>query len=169
MNDLLILVVDDDLQIRLLLSDFLETEEYRVATAPNGAAALDLVEQECPDLILLDMNMPILDGWEFVRRMGQRGLDLPIVVMTAARDAQHVAAEVGAAGWLHKPFDLDTLIGYIGVLTARVAQPPDSPGAARAAGNDRSDAAGRNHLAGRGGAGPWQAGLRSDTQPCEFE
>ena len=106
-----VLVVDDDPSLRDLIDWGLSDLGYRVATASNGAAALQAVRQETPCVILLDMRMPIMDGWTFARQYrALPGPHAPIVVITAARDAAEWAGEVNAAGYLGKPFDLDELI-----------------------------------------------------------
>ncbi len=110
-----ILVVDDDEAIRSLVELALDSEGYEVSTAPNGAAALEVIGHEQPDLILLDMRMPVMDGWAFSRAYRSRpGPHAPIVVITAARDASERAAEVYADGFLNKPFDLDELLHLVG-------------------------------------------------------
>ena len=108
-----ILIVDDDPEILETICAFLAWEGYSVATASNGAEALQTVERIRPALVLLDMRMPILDGWGFARELRQRGIQLPIVVMTAAQDAQAWAREISAAGCLPKPFDLDDLVAAV--------------------------------------------------------
>ena len=105
-----ILVVDDDPDILETLSDFLDFEGYLVETATNGAEALQAVERAQPALVLLDMRMPILDGWGFAHELQRRGIKLPIVVMTAARDAQAWAREIAAEGCLPKPFNLTDVL-----------------------------------------------------------
>jgi CheY-like chemotaxis protein len=110
-----ILVVDDDEVILSTVEFTLSDEGYPVMTAPDGAAALDLVEQQPPELILLDMKMPIMDGWAFARAYrDQPGPHAPIVVMTAAADAARRAADIGANGYLAKPFDLEDLLTVVG-------------------------------------------------------
>ena len=105
-----VLVVDDDPLIRTSISEILDLEGYPVATAANGAEALESVEKSRPSLVLLDMRMPIMDGWTFAQRYRQRPEPhAPIVVMTAAKDARAWAAEVAADGVLPKPFDLTDL------------------------------------------------------------
>ncbi|HRC75280.1 MAG TPA: response regulator, partial [Kouleothrix sp.] len=81
-----ILVIDDDDAIRLTVVDVLESEGYSVATATNGADGLHVLEQVHPALVLLDMRMPILDGWGFAKALRERGAKVPIVVVTAAHD-----------------------------------------------------------------------------------
>lgn len=111
-----ILIVDDDPGIVGFLQLALGDEGYEVRMAANGRDALDQVSGGLPDLILLDMNMPIMDGWEFCEQLRDRGSRfgaIPIVVMTAARDAAKRSHEVGAQGFLGKPFDLDHLFHTI--------------------------------------------------------
>jgi two-component system, chemotaxis family, chemotaxis protein CheY len=121
-----ILVVDDDPTILATVSETLDMEGYPVVTAANGAEALEAMERETPSLVLLDMRMPVLDGWGFLRVARERGLNPRVVVMTAAADARRWAAEVGAQGVLPKPFELDDLIFAVERLG------PGSPDAAPA-------------------------------------
>jgi len=113
MPDIRILVVDDEPDIRATVSAMLEIEGYNVAEASNGAAALAAIEQRLPDIILLDMRMPILDGWGFAAELRRRGHQTPIVVMTAARDAARWARDIAAAAFVAKPFGYDDLISAV--------------------------------------------------------
>ena len=109
-----LLVVEDDESIRDMIEMVLDSEGYEVVAATNGAAALDLLRQERPDLILLDMKMPVMDGWEFARHYAALPEPRPpIVVLTAAQDAGRRAAEIGAQGYLAKPFSIDDLLDAI--------------------------------------------------------
>ena len=108
-----ILVVDDDPAILATVEEILTSEGYAVATATNGAQALEAIERVRPALVLLDMRMPVLDGWGFARSLTERGLQLPILVMTAAQDARRWADEIRAEGYLAKPFDLDELLDAV--------------------------------------------------------
>lgn len=108
-----ILVIDDDPAILATVSDILRDEGHRVWTAANGAEGLVAMEQQVPELILLDMRMPVLDGWGFARALRERGISLPVVVMTAAQDARRWAQEIGASHYLSKPFDLLDLLDVI--------------------------------------------------------
>jgi CheY-like chemotaxis protein len=106
-----VLVVEDEPDIRQSVADALEGEGYQVAVAENGAEALQVVASFRPAVILLDMKMPIMDGWTLVRTY--RRTPPPhsrIVVFTAAADAARRAAETGADGVVAKPFDLDDLL-----------------------------------------------------------
>lgn len=109
-----ILVIDDDPSIREVLSDVLSDEGYAVNSASNGAEGLIAIDHSLPALVLLDMRMPVLDGWGFARTLRDRGLSIPIIVMTAAQDAHQWAQEVGATGFVAKPFDLNELLDIIG-------------------------------------------------------
>jgi len=110
-----VLVVDDDDGIRDSIDMTLSDEGYQVLTATHGADALTLVDQHLPSLILLDMRMPVMDGWQFARAYRQRpGPHAPIVVVTAAVEAAGRAAEIHADGVLPKPFRLAELIEVVG-------------------------------------------------------
>ena len=113
-----ILVVDDDLSILETIAEFLDMEGYSVSTATNGAEALTVLERETPSFVLLDMRMPVLDGWGFVRALRERGSALPVLMMTAAQDTRRWAEEIGAAGYLAKPFDLEDLLTAVKRLCA---------------------------------------------------
>lgn len=105
-----VLVVDDDESILDMLGAVLSAEGYSVRVAPDGGLALEMVEAELPSLVLLDMRMPVVDGREFALRLRDRGLAIPIIVMTAGRDAWRSAEEVRADAVLAKPFEIDELL-----------------------------------------------------------
>ena len=110
MPELRILVVDDEPHIRATVTAMLESEGYDVIEATNGADALRAVEAAPPDIVLLDMRMPVLDGWGFAAELRRRGHHVPIVVMTAASDAARWASEIAAPAFVAKPFGIDDLI-----------------------------------------------------------
>ena len=112
-NGLPILVVDDDPDILSTVSDILEFEGYKVERALNGAEGLKVIDRIRPWLVLLDMRMPVLNGWDFARILKEQGINLPILVMTAAQDAQRWAHEIGAKGYVAKPFDLTDLLSAV--------------------------------------------------------
>ena len=106
-----ILVVEDDLDLLGLVEMLLQDTGYRVRTASDGLQALARVAEEMPSLILLDMRMPVMNGWEFAHEFRARyRRACPIVVVTAAENAQLRAAEIEADAWLAKPFDLDDVL-----------------------------------------------------------
>jgi two-component system chemotaxis response regulator CheY len=108
-----VLVVDDDPAIRSAVRDLLEDYGIPVETATDGRDALAKVTAQVPRLVLLDMRMPIMDGWGFARALRDAGIDPPVVVMTAAADARRWADEIGAIGVVPKPFGIDELIGAV--------------------------------------------------------
>ena len=113
-----VLVIEDDLDLQDLMASLLEQDGYRVERASHGAEALVIVARHLPDLILLDMRMPVMDGWRFAEEFRERyDRRRPIVVVTAAADASELAAEIQADGYISKPFDVDELIDMVEFFT----------------------------------------------------
>ncbi|MBV9893761.1 MAG: response regulator [Chloroflexi bacterium] len=109
-----VLVVEDQDDIREFLALVLQNEGYCVTTADNGAVALEAVAQKPVGVVLLDMRMPVMDGWAFADAYRRReGPHAPIVVLTAAQDAAARAAQINAADYLGKPFELDDLLSVV--------------------------------------------------------
>lgn len=109
-----ILLVDDDESILSTVRLLLTEEGYPVVVAANGKEALQHIATQKPSLILLDMKMPVMDGWAFA--MAYRdfpGPHAPIVVMTAAHDARQRAAEIAADDVIAKPFDVNRLLDVV--------------------------------------------------------
>jgi two-component system, chemotaxis family, chemotaxis protein CheY len=104
-----VLVVDDDASIRELLSTALEDDGYEVMPAMNGQDALAVCARWRPDVIVLDLMMPVMDGWTFAKRLRETD-EIPIVVLSAATDLARHAKTIGAADVVGKPFDLDQLL-----------------------------------------------------------
>ncbi|HEY8807824.1 MAG TPA: response regulator [Candidatus Limnocylindria bacterium] len=129
-----ILVIDDDEALCDTIRESLR-EDYAIASAPQGAAALDLVKAHEPALILVDLRMPIMDGWSFVEQYRRvAALPAALVVMSAAPDIASIATQLGADGHLKKPFDLDALYTCVAThLVGRSSKPPvtDPSGADR--------------------------------------
>ena len=114
-----VLVIEDDLDLQDLMASLLELDGYRVERASHGVEGLELVARRLPDLILLDMRMPVMDGWRFAEEFHERyDRQRPIVVVTAAADASERAAEIQADGYIAKPFDLAELISVVEAFTA---------------------------------------------------
>src|SRR5438105_7776969 len=142
----LVLVVDDDPDILQTLALCLSTEGYRVLMAANGREALDVLSRERPAVILLDLMMPVMDGWQFVNEIDARGMrKSPLLILSADRAVQGHAAKLRADAFLAKPFDLDELLGKVSQLTGgpdghgdrqakthqtRVQRPKPGPGTA---------------------------------------
>ena len=113
-----VLVVDDDPVIRSTVAELLVDEGYKVEQAGDGKQALQLVRQSTPDAIVLDLMMPVLDGWAFVDqcRMVPQCADVPIVVMSATHGLHETAERLHAMGVravVAKPFDVDALIAIV--------------------------------------------------------
>jgi two-component system, chemotaxis family, chemotaxis protein CheY len=108
-----VLVVDDDTSILDTVTAILSGEGYEVVSAASGEEALAAVARKQPVVILLDMRMPVMDGWAVARALRAQGMNIPIVVMTAAESAKRWADEVGAEGYLAKPFGLDELLAAV--------------------------------------------------------
>ncbi|HVR88647.1 MAG TPA: response regulator [Candidatus Limnocylindria bacterium] len=105
------LVVDDDEGIRELITSALAEEGYDVTAAADGAEALDVARRCDPAIIVLDMRMPVMDGWQFARAYrALPGPHAPIVICTAALDAREDARAIGADGFVGKPFLLEDLL-----------------------------------------------------------
>src|SRR5258708_40209979 len=109
-----ILFVDDDDSIREFVTMALADEGYEVLTAPHGAAALEILGENTPALILLDMRMPIMDGWSFLKAYQQvPEPHAPIIALTASRSTPTSQVPPEVNGFLAKPFDLDDLLALV--------------------------------------------------------
>lgn len=104
----LILAVDDQVGVRRLVEEVFKLAGYRVRTAAHGREALALIAEERPDLVLLDMRMPVMDGLETLRVLRRRYPELPVMVMTAVDDSDQVneTMAAGAQCCITKPFDV---------------------------------------------------------------
>lgn len=106
-----VLVVEDEAYLCDLVADVLESEGHEARTASNGLEALERVRERKPQLILLDLMMPVMDGWEFIRslRLNPDWDDIPVVVVTAVYDIKRTQQETGAVAVVTKPFDIDQI------------------------------------------------------------
>jgi CheY-like chemotaxis protein len=110
-----VLIVDDDMDLLEVTELLLRDAGYETATALNGKQALDAVGSSMPGLIVLDMLMPVMDGWQFAREFRARhGRDVPIVVVTAAEHARARCQGIDAAEVLTKPFNASELLRAVG-------------------------------------------------------
>lgn len=112
-----ILIVDDEPATLKLLKMNLELDGHSAFLASDGATALKRIEAESPDLVLLDIMMPVMDGWEVLRRLGETPLKHPVrvIIMTAKVGERDIARglDLGAHEYVTKPFDLDELMDMI--------------------------------------------------------
>ena len=117
-----VLVVDDEPAVGRVVADLLGDEGYEVRWATNGEEALRVLDDWLPDVIVLDLMMPVMDGPSF--RVAQRHLPgaaarVPVVVLSGMHDARAMAEELAAAAVIAKPFDLDDLLATIGQTIGR--------------------------------------------------
>ena len=115
----LVLIVDDDETIRSILAETLKGEGYRVDEASNGEKGLERVRAAVPDLILLDIVMPVLDGYQFLEQLQREHttLEIPIVLLSATHALPETAHAVGVKAVLTKPFDVGVLLAIADRLT----------------------------------------------------
>ncbi len=108
----LVLVVDDDPSLRELVRHNLESEGYTVREAASGEEALSAIEDQAPALVLLDVVMPGIDGWQMLQRMQERYGSIPVIMFSGQVDSTDAsdAEERGARGFVGKPFDPQQLI-----------------------------------------------------------
>ncbi|WP_026677249.1 response regulator [Fictibacillus gelatini] len=106
-----ILIVDDQYGIRVLLNEIFQKEGYETYQAGNGVQALAIVEEETPDLVILDMKIPGMDGLEILRRIKKLNEEIQVIIMTAygELDMIHEAMKLGAITHFAKPFDIDEI------------------------------------------------------------
>ena len=115
-----VLVVDDDPAIRAFVSELLADEGYEVRAATNGRDALTVLTNWRPDVILLDLMMPEMDGWAFLATQ-QRHLELesiPVIVMSASYSLRSGAGRITAADMVTKPFAIDQLLAKVEALAS---------------------------------------------------
>jgi DNA-binding response OmpR family regulator len=108
-----VLVIDDDPDIQFVLTELLDLEGYAFRTASNGLLGLDQVSSHLPGLILLDLRMPVMDGWTFLRAMRERGLSSPIIILSAELGLSDPTSEFPTVTCLAKPFYVQELLAAI--------------------------------------------------------
>ena len=122
MNKPLILVVEDDVTVRNLITTTLKSSDYRFLTAPDGAAAITAASTQQPDIVLLDLGLPDMDGVEVIHRI-RSWSGMPIIVISArSEDTDKIAAlDTGADDYLTKPFSVAELLARLRVTQRRLA------------------------------------------------
>ncbi|MGD0753156.1 MAG: response regulator, partial [Anaerolineales bacterium] len=120
-----ILVVDDKANVRTLVREYLTAEGFRVVTAENGQTALYTARQEKPDLILLDIMMPEMDGFAFIRAFRKES-DTPVILLTAKLEESDkvIGLELGADDYITKPFGMRELVARIHTVMRRAGKIP---------------------------------------------
>ena len=111
----LVLIVEDEDAIRDVIADVLQDRGFRIRTASNGAEALRCVEQARPDVMVLDLLMPVMHGWDFMEEYGERigGLPIPIVVVSVNPALPRSFGRFGVRHIIGKPFNVDELIDAV--------------------------------------------------------
>jgi DNA-binding response OmpR family regulator len=113
-----VLIVDDDPSIRALVALALDFDGYATRTAANGVEALGEVEREVPDLVVLDMHLPIMDGRALARILRERRPPITLLAISGAADGPDWAEDVGADAYLGKPFSVEQLLAAVKRLCA---------------------------------------------------
>jgi two-component system alkaline phosphatase synthesis response regulator PhoP len=116
-----ILIVDDEPAIVQGLEDNLRFEGYQTVSATNGADGLALALSDAPDLVLLDITMPAMSGWDVCRELRRRGVDVPVIMLTArgAEADRVLGLELGADDYVPKPFSLRELLARVRAVLRR--------------------------------------------------
>jgi DNA-binding response OmpR family regulator len=121
-----ILIVEDDLVIADLIDQILRFEGYQISHVVDGKSAIEFVEQQCPDLVLMDLMLPVMSGIEASRHIkGNSSEDVarvPIVAMSAGVNLRAAAGSLPVDGVLAKPFDIDELLATVNVHLRRASE-----------------------------------------------
>jgi CheY-like chemotaxis protein len=130
-----VLVVDDDAELRRLTESLLIAHGYHVVLAADGRDAIQRLVAQCPDLIVLDLNMPVMNGWDFRAEQRYRTDAIraaaPVLVMSGEDDAATQAEKLGAVGVVRKPFDPDDLLEAVSAAIGSQRSAPDGIGSPR--------------------------------------
>jgi DNA-binding response OmpR family regulator len=123
-----ILVVDDEEHLRALVQSYLTQEGFRVVTAADGQEALFVARYEKPDLIILDLMMPAMDGYEFMR-VHNKERETPVIMLTAkvAENDKVLGLELGADDYITKPFSMRELTARVRAVLRRAGKEPSEP------------------------------------------
>lgn len=116
-----ILVVEDDLPLRKMMSAFLSMNGYRTQTAGNGEEALTVMERVLPDLVIADVMMPVMDGWQLTEEIRHAWPMMPVILVTAldSIEDKRTGFAAGADDYLTKPLDLDELLLHVNAVLRR--------------------------------------------------
>ena len=131
----LLLLVDDDAAMRRMAETLLTAHGYRVIVAVHGREGIQRLREQCPDLIVLDLSMPVMDGYQFRREQrylpDENRAAVPVLLMTGENDAPGHANALQAAGLITKPFGPDDLLDAVSAAIKRPGSAPDGIGSPR--------------------------------------
>ena len=110
-----VLIADDSDFLRMMVNQILSAKQYTVLEAKDGAECMDILAKESADILILDIHMPVMDGFEVLTKVRERYPKLPVVMLTVACDAESVqkARELGATSYMMKPFSADVLLEHV--------------------------------------------------------
>ena len=119
-----VMVIDDEPEVRQMMEHFLTERGYEVRIAENGRLGLAALDTFTPDVVLLDMHMPELDGLETLKRIAARAPSLPVIMVTVNDDVETTARllQLGAADYVPKPFNLDYLEQAINIQLSATSE-----------------------------------------------
>ena len=119
-----ILIIEDDPGIQLSLKDEFESEGFNVKVADDGLTGLEMTRQNPPDMIILDLMLPYLNGYEICKKLRQEGNDVPIIMLTVKDQEvdKVLGLELGADDYVTKPFSLRELLARVNALLRRSAE-----------------------------------------------
>ena len=128
-NKTKILLVEDEATLAVIVRDTLKSQGFEVITADNGEQGLQMFFRERPDVVVADVMMPNMDGFEMVRRIRNKDVSTPVLFLTALSETEDVVRgfEAGANDYLRKPFGMLELIVRIKALAGRVFIPAEAP------------------------------------------
>ena len=128
MSNKKILIVEDDENIRELLRLYLEREGYDISEAENGAIGLSKWKAENPDMMLLDVMMPVMDGWQVIREIRDSGSSMPVIMITAKGETMDKVSglELGADDYIVKPLEMREVVARVRAVLRRLS--PDDSG-----------------------------------------
>lgn len=126
----LVMVVDDELGVRELIGDALRLGGYDAIEAVDGQEALHLLRHTQPNLMIVDVNMPVVDGFELLHRVRERGIDVPVIMLSARGDRVDVThgLQLGADDYVRKPFGLEELLLRVAAVLRRTSATEEPQG-----------------------------------------
>ncbi|HEY7281273.1 MAG TPA: response regulator transcription factor [Actinomycetota bacterium] len=120
-----VLIVDDDPDVQMFLQIALDAAGFTTITADNGREAVEAITERQPDVVVLDIMMPVVDGWSALAEVRQAGISPPVIVMTAKADGQtrERAQQLGVEGFMTKPFSPNELLQRVEEIVRHANNP----------------------------------------------